>query len=233
MKVRFVILLLPVLVGLAVAAQFGGMAEAAGGQLPALGAGPAAEFEAWFAKQPRTYLPIDAGGAAVLVVKFSDYQCPPCAQSYANQRPILARYQQQFPGAIKFVVKDFPLASGCNPIVKQSVHIAACEAAVAVRLASRGGKGSAMEEWLFSHQPTLTPEVVREAARTVGGVTDFDQAYAKTLELVRADVAMGQALNVQQTPTFFVNGVRFDGEPMPQFFEVALVHELKKAGRLR
>jgi protein-disulfide isomerase len=233
MKIRFAMLLLPVLMGLAVALPFGGAVAAAAGQLPALGPAAAAEFEAWYAKQPRANLPIDAGGAPVLVVKFSDYQCPPCAQSYVNQRPILARLQQQFPGAIKFVVKDFPLASGCNPIVKQSVHVAACEAAVAVRLASRGGKGVVMEEWLFTHQPTLTPAVVREAARTVGGVADFDKEYAKTLELVKADVATGMALNVQQTPTFFVNGVRFNGEPMPQFFEVALLHELKKAGRLR
>lgn len=192
---------------------------------------PQAQFERWYAAQPRVYLPVGAGGAAVLIVKFSDYQCPPCARSHVNVKPILARYDAQYPGAVRLVVKDFPLSSSCNPLVKQTIHAAACDAAVAVRLARRRNKGAELEDWLFSNQPTLTPASVREAARLVAGVTDFDQAYAPALELVKSDVSLGREMRVQQTPTFFINGVRFDGEPAPQFFDAAIAYELRKAGR--
>ena len=201
------------------------------GQQTAPVGGQLSPFESWYAAQPRVYVPVETNGAAVLIVKFSDYQCPPCAKSYDNDRPILARYDTQFPGAVRLVTKDFPLAPGCNPLVKETIHAAACDAAVAVRLARRRNKGAEMEAWLFSHQPTLTPASVREAARSVAGVTDFDQAYPQMLQQVRADVALGQALGVQQTPTFFINGVRFNGEPAPQFLDMAIAYELKKAGR--
>jgi protein-disulfide isomerase len=186
-------------------------------------------FENWYAAQPHVYLPVDRQGAAVLVVKFSDYQCPPCKQAYLNDLPILAKYEKQFPGAVRLVVKDFPLSPGCNPLVKQAVHPAACEAAAAVRMARARNRGAEMEQWLFSHQEQLTPAVVRDAARSVAGVTDFDQAYAKAIEQVTLDVKLGQALGVQQTPTFFINGVRFNGEPVPQFFDMAIAYELQRA----
>jgi protein-disulfide isomerase len=195
------------------------------------GSEPQNEFERWFVNQPRARVPVDPAGAAVLVVKFSDYQCPPCAQSHANDKPILARYEQLYPGAVKLVVKDFPLASGCNPLVKQSIHAAACEAAVAVRLARRQNRGAQMEEWLFANQPALTPALVRDAARSIGGVTDFDQAYERTLADVKADVAAAQTLGVTQTPTIFINGVRSDGGLAPKFFDMAIAFELRRAGR--
>jgi len=232
MRVRLMaFLLLPSLGVLIGAASPLDPPRAATGQQAATAGDQALSFERWYAAQPRVYMPVDANGAAVLIVKFSDYQCPPCGKSYFNDRPILARYDTQFPGAVRLVTKDFPLAPGCNPLVKQTIHAAACDAAVAVRLARRRNKGAEMEEWLFSHQAELTPASVREAARSVGGVTDFEQAYAQTLEQVKADVALGQSLRVQQTPTFFINGVRFNGEPAPQFLDMAIAFELRKAGR--
>jgi protein-disulfide isomerase len=195
------------------------------------GAEPQNEFERWFVNQPRVRVPIDPAGAAVVIVKFSDYQCQPCARSHATDKPILARYEQLYPGAVKLVIKDFPLAAGCNPLVKQSIHAAACEAAVAVRLARRQNRGAQMEEWLFANQPALTPAVVRQAVRSIGGVADFDQAYERTLADVKADVAAGQALGITQTPTVFINGVRSDGGLAPQHFDMAIAFELRRAGR--
>ena len=44
-----------------------------------------------------------------------------------------------------------------------------------------------MEDWLYEHQTTLTPSSVREAAKDVGGIADFNGGYAKALEEVKAD----------------------------------------------
>ncbi len=84
-----------------------------------------------------------------------------------------------------------------------------------------------MEDWLFANQATLTPESVRQAAATVGGVADFDARYATALGLVKGDVAQGVQLGVRGTPTFFMNGIR-----MPNlsglFFEAAVNWELRR-----
>jgi protein-disulfide isomerase len=84
-----------------------------------------------------------------------------------------------------------------------------------------------MEEWLFANQATLTPEGVKSAAASVGGVTDFDARYAKTLELVRGDIAQGLQLGVSGTPTFFMNGIRLGNFPGP-VFQAAVEWELRQ-----
>jgi len=190
-----------------------------------------AELERWFESQPRAIVPVDPGGARVLVVKFNDYQCPPCAKSYADYKPILARYEAQQPGAVKLVTRDFPLDPECNAGTPTGGHLAACEAAVAARLAHERGKGEAMEGWLFANQATLTPMGVRVGAREVAGITDFDARYAKVLEQVRGDTALGGLLNVRATPTFFINGVKIDGGLAPQYFDAIVAYELKKTAR--
>jgi uncharacterized membrane protein len=191
------------------------------------------EFEKWYLQQETMDPGVPKDGAAVLIVKFNDYQCPPCRRTYENYKGILAKYRASHPGAIKFVTKDFPLDPECNFNAPGGGHLAACEAAVAVRLAEKQNRREAMEDWLFTNQPQLTPDTVKEGARTVGGinVSDFNAQYAKILPLVKADIASGGALGVRSTPTFFINGRVIRGELAPQFFDAALAYELKQAKR--
>jgi protein-disulfide isomerase len=193
------------------------------------GAQGQSELERFMSTAPRVPLVIASGGAKVLIVKFNDYQCPACGQSYFSYKPIFAKYEASNPGAIRVVMKDFPLSPKCNPSLAQELHSAACEAAVAVRLARQNNHGEAMEEWLYSNQKGMTPASVKQAAKDVGQVSDFDAKYAATLELVKGDIAMARQLNVSQTPTFFINGVKVDGAWNPQFFDQALAYELKRA----
>jgi len=72
------------------------------------------DFERWFTSQPRIPLMVPSDGAKVVVVKFNDYQCPPCRQSYMNYKSVFAKYQSEHPGAVKIVYKDYPLSSECN-----------------------------------------------------------------------------------------------------------------------
>jgi uncharacterized membrane protein/protein-disulfide isomerase len=184
------------------------------------------EFERWYTSLPRIPVAVPNDGAKVLIVKFNDYQCPPCRQTYETYKPIIAKYQGQYPGKVKFVTKDYPLDPECNANAPAGQHTSACEAAVAVRLAKMKKRGEAMEEWLFQNQPQLTPELVREGVKGVAGVTDFDAQYARELELVKGDIALGALLQVKGTPTFFINGVRI---PIvkPEFFDAAIAYELK------
>jgi protein-disulfide isomerase len=186
------------------------------------------EVERYMASAQHIPIIIPADGAKVLIVKFNDYQCPACGQSYMAYKSILAKYDAQQPGTVKMVLKDYPLNPQCNPGVAL-VHAAACEAAVAVRLAREHNRGEAMEEWLYTHQSTMTPPVVRQAAHDVGGVNDFDARYATTLQLVKGDAALGKQLGVKSTPTFFMNGVKIEGMWIPQYFDQAINYELHHA----
>jgi len=127
------------------------------------------------------------------------------------------------------VLKDYPLNRDCNDALGQTIHPAACDAAVAVRLALAHNKTEAMEEWLYTHQPAMTPPSVRQAARDIAGIEDFDAKYASTLSLVKGDVALGRQLQIKSTPTFFINGVKIEGALPPQYFEQAIAYELQRA----
>ena len=186
------------------------------------------EFERWYAAQPRVPLVIPSDGAKVLVVKFNDFQCPACGQSYLQYKPIFAKYAAEKPGEVKMVLKDYPLNRDCNDNVTQTLHPAACDAAVAVRLAPPA-KVIAMEEWLYTHQPEMTSPSVRQAAKDVAGVTDLEAKFAPTLAGVKSDIALGKQLQVRSTPTFFINGVKIEGALPPQYFDQAIAFELKRA----
>jgi protein-disulfide isomerase len=185
------------------------------------------QLEEFLSTQQRVPLLVPGTGAAVVIVKFNDYQCPPCGQTFREYKPIMARLQQQYPGKIAFITRDFPLDPECNSL--GGAHQAACEAAVAVRLAREKGKANEMEEWLFTNQAQLTPALVKTGVQTVAGVADFDARYAGTLELVKGEINQGVQLKVTGTPTFFMNGLRLPNL-RGEFFEAAVLWELRRVG---
>ncbi len=196
---------------------------------PEVAAAQRSEFDRWWETQTRVELPVSADGAKVLVVKFNDYQCPACGQTYFGYEGVLAKYEAAHPGAVKFVALDYPLDPECNAQAPNGVHTAACEAAVAVRLAREAGQAPRMERWLFTNQSSLTAERIRTALREIAGVEDFDRRYANVLDQVKADIALGASLGVDGTPTFVINGVNVKGGLAPQFFDAAIAYELKRA----
>lgn len=204
-------------------------AAAAAAAVPQATQDQRSELERFLASAPRVPLVVPNDGAKVLVVKFADFQCPACGQAYQAYKPIFAKYAASHPGQVKLVHKDYPLNPNCNTAVRSMLHGGACDAAVAVRLARAKNRGDQLEEWLYTHQPEMTPETVRKAALEIGQVTDFDAKYQATLDLVKGDIAMGNQLKVTQTPTFFINGIKIDGAWAPQFFDQAIAYELAHA----
>ena len=185
-----------------------------------------AEFIRSYEALPKVNVPLDAGTAKVLVVKFNDYQCPPCRNSYYDYKPVFAKYAAS--KQVKFVLKHFPLERECNAAVAKDLHPASCEAAAAVVMAQMKGTSDKLEEWFFANQPALTPETVKQAAASVGGIKDFDAQYARALTLVRTDAGLGALLGAKSTPTFIING-RVIAGAMPAFmFDMAIEHELKR-----
>ena len=186
------------------------------------------EFRLWIEAQPREDVPVppEAVGAKVVITKFNDYICPSCRQTYVEYLPVVQKYLASHPGEVVFVTRDFPLEAECN---LGSVHLSACEAAAAVRMAKARGMGEAMEGWLFANQATASPDRIKSALAEIAGVTDFDEQYATVLVDVRADAMLGQRLNIQSTPTFFFNGIRVAGGVRPAYLDALIQYELERA----
>lgn len=205
-----------------------GTQSAAPANFPPVSADERAKIAAWWEVQPKVEVPLPADDAKVLIVKFNDYQCPACKVTHDSYKGLLQKYVST--GQVKYVVKHYPLESECNPGVNAN-HYAACEAAAAVIMGRAKGTSAKLEDWIFAHigPPQLTPEQVKDAARTVGGITDFDAQYPRAIEEIKTDAGLGKLLKVGSTPTFFINGRSPTQILPPQYFEVLIELELQRA----
>jgi protein-disulfide isomerase/uncharacterized membrane protein len=184
------------------------------------------QFIKWYEVQPKVDIPVDAGGAKVVIVKFNDFQCPACRQTYLAYRSMLQKYEAT--GQVKYVLKHFPLEPECNAGVPGGTHRAACEAAAAIVMAQSKGTAGKLEDWLFANLPTLTRETVKQGAAQAAGISDFDAQYTQALVQVRADADLGSRLKVRSTPTFFINGTKIEELLPPSAMEAVIEYELKR-----
>ena len=201
-------------------------ASPAAAQAPALTDQQRADFLKWYEVQPKVSVPVDLEGAKVLVVKFNDFQCPPCRNSYLEYKPIIERYRAT--GQLKYVLKHFPLERECNTAVQGDMHVAACEAAAALVMAQPKGTADKLEEWFFANQPALSADKVKEGAASVAGITDFDAQYSRALTLVKTDAGLGALLGAKSTPTFVINGHVIAGALPAPYFEAAILQEISR-----
>jgi protein-disulfide isomerase/uncharacterized membrane protein len=186
-------------------------------------------LEQYIDSSPKAMIPVDVS-APVIIVKFNDYQCPPCRQTYDLYKPLHEKWDREAPGKVKWVIKNFPLEPECNPTVQRQVHQFACEAAAGVTMARQHNKGEALEDWIFANQPTLTLESLKQAIRDIGAVPDFDTQYPRVLNDIKADGQLGGLLGVSSTPTFFFNGVKIPAQS-PDVMDALIAYALKKAAK--
>lgn len=186
-----------------------------------------AKLAEWWEMQPVVSVPVPNDGAKVVVVKFNDYQCPACKATHEMYKPVFAKYD---PSQVRYVIKHYPLEPECNPGANAG-HYASCEAAAGMVLARAKGTAGKLEEWIWANlgPPILTPAQMRDGVRSVGGIADFDAQYARALEEVKTDAGLGQLLKVGSTPTFFINGRKLPELLQPQFLNVIIELELKRA----
>jgi uncharacterized membrane protein len=184
------------------------------------------EWHKWLDAQPRASEVTPTGAVKVLIVKFNDFECPACRQTWAEYRGIVAKWEASNPNVVVFQNRDFPLESECGVA---NLHPFACEAAVAVRLAETKNLGRQMGDWFYEHQDEMNRDMIKNGLKQIAQITDFDEQYQKVLPAVRADSQLGQKLGVQGTPTFFINGIKVPSL-RPAYFDAAIAYELQKAG---
>ena len=186
-----------------------------------------AEWGSWLDRQTPVAELLPSGGPKVLLLKFNDYQCPSCRQTWVLYREVIANLEKEFPGTFVYETRDLPLEPECG---LQLNHAMACEAAAAVRMARAKGKHREMETWLFTNQSyDMTRDEVKTALNQIAQVNDFDEQYPKMLEPIRADVQQAMRLGVTGTPTFYLNGIKITSL-RPSFLDAAVRHFVKKSG---
>jgi len=142
--------------------------------------------------------------AQVLLVEFSDYQCPFCARHARETLPQIERDYIRT-GKIRYMVRDFPLPT----------HPRAFKAAEAAHCASDQGRFWEMYARLFEHQRALDPEALVQHAQALGlDLAKFQKCLNEGhhAETVRRDLEEGRKAGVRGTPTFFL-GILEPGNP--------------------
>ena len=138
--------------------------------------------------------------AALIVVEYGDYQCPYCDDA----RIVVGELLNKFGESLRFVFRNFPLAD---------VYPHAKKAAVVAEAVGLQGKFWEMHDVLYDNQWQLDDDALVRYATQVGA--DVDQMIAdlegEPLRRVESDFESALRSGANATPTFFVNGVRYDG----------------------
>ncbi|MBA2620354.1 MAG: thioredoxin domain-containing protein [Acidobacteria bacterium] len=139
----------------------------------------------------------------ITIEEFADYQCPTCATTHPKMKEINSIYGNR----IKFIFRNFPL----------SMHKHGYEASVAAEAAGLQGKFWDMQNQLFTNQQAWANaadarKIFDEYAQKIGlDVEKFqnDSLGLAAKQRVDADLQRARALNVNSTPTIYINGKEF------------------------
>ena len=159
--------------------------------------------------------------APVTLVEYGDYECPYCGQAYF----VIKEIERTFARVVRFVFRNFPLTS---------VHPHAERAAEAAECAGAQDKFWEMHDCLFEHQDALGDRhLVDYAALVKLDIVQFnrDMIERRYLSRVREDFLSGVRSGVNGTPTFFINGFRYDGSLDLESLSSAIAYAAKEEKR--
>ena len=135
--------------------------------------------------------------APLVLVEYTDYQCPFCARHFASTVPALTS-EYVATGKLRYVLRDMPL---------EAIHPLAFKAAEAVRCAGDQGRYWEMHDALFQNQRALGTAQLTHYAKGLGlEMAAFEACLddGRHGAAVRADIAEAEAAGITGTPTFFL-----------------------------
>ena len=139
--------------------------------------------------------------APVTLVEYGDYECSYCGMAH----PIVKALQLKLGDQLRFIFRNFPL---------KEAHPRAQHAAEAAESAGAQGKFWEMHDVIFEHQHALEDSDLVGYAEAIGINPDRladDLANGTYVKRVREDFRSGVRSGVNGTPTFFINGERYNG----------------------
>lgn len=140
--------------------------------------------------------------APLVLVEYGDYQCPHCRMAF----PVVKRLQKALGKDLKFVFRNFPISE---------IHPDALNAAKVAEAAALQGKFWEMHDAIYENQEDLSVQALGNYAEKLGlDMTALNKAVGdKKLEnRIEKDFEGGVRSGVNGTPSFFINGFRYDGD---------------------
>ena len=141
--------------------------------------------------------------APITIVEYGEYQCPFCKAA----EPLVQALFQALGANLRLAFRPLPVSS---------VHAFAGRAAEAAEAAGAQGQFWTMHQTLFEHQDALDDASLLRYARGLGlDLARFESAMAEHTHRgkVRADMLSGLQSGARGTPTFFIDGLRYDQPP--------------------
>jgi NhaA family Na+:H+ antiporter len=139
--------------------------------------------------------------APITIVEYGDYQCPHCFLAHGIIEEVLHKLEDE----VKFVFRHFPL---------KKIHKQSQLAAEAAEAAGAQGKYWEMHQRLFKNQTNLSMDNLIEIAKELDlNIEKFSEelqshVYARKIS---ENILDGVKSGVNGTPTFFINGKRYNG----------------------
>jgi protein-disulfide isomerase len=162
---------------------------------------------------------IGDGSGAVTLVEYGDYECPHCGAAQV----VVHRIVQQFGDRLLFAFRHFPLTE---------IHPHAGPAAEAAEFADAHGRFWDMHNAIYANQPRLSVPLLFTLANALKlSQSELQGALAthRYAQRVQSDFLGGVRSGVNGTPTFFINGQRFDGAYTSPDFVSAIVRSMTAA----
>lgn len=159
--------------------------------------------------------------AKVVIVEFSDLQCPAC--SYNAE--VINKIAYEFGNRILVVFKNYPLDNACNSKMAGPMHPEACSLAMLARCAGEMGNFWQFHDLVFGRSREISKDKLKPWAMEVGIKPDQYESCLKNpsyLDKIKEDINVGDAVGVNATPMLFINGRKYLG---PRSFE-ALQEEI-------
>jgi len=153
--------------------------------------------------------------APVLIVEYSDFQCPFCAEFWRSTLPSIER-DFISTGKARLAYKHFPI---------ENIHPLAETAAEAAECAGEQGKFWEYHDLLFANQRSLSDEPFASFAANLSlDLSEFNACLEgrRKAEVVAAHQAEALSNGVRGTPTFLINGRQIVGAQPYAVFKSAI-----------
>ncbi len=163
-------------------------------------------------------------GASIVLVEYSDFECPYCRKGFENVRKLLSKYK----GKIQFIYKHLPLSFHKNAMIASQYY-------EAIRLQSEK-KAVKFHDMLFDKQRQISKgePFLKSIAKKVGAdmkklAKDINSKVV--IDRIKADQKEAQKFGIQGTPGFILNGVAIRGAYPVEYFDM-IINKLKEKKKI-
>jgi len=161
--------------------------------------------------------------APVVMIEFSDYQCPFCREFYIKKLP---KIKEDYidTGKVRFIFKDFPLVD---------VHENSLMASLSANCAGSQGKYWEMHDLLYEKVEKWNTDNAKEDLTKLASSLGLDRekfiaciSTASNVDEISEDIQKGRMAGVKSTPTFIINSKRIEGSQAYADFQTVIEGEL-------